>query len=156
MEYNLKLSVEDRFWQKVDKSGGPDACWPWTKTRNMGGYGQFSVRHRHVLAHRMSFLLSGGVIPSDLFVLHRCDNPPCCNPKHLFIGTNADNVLDRDNKNRQPRGELIGNSKLSNQKVVALKMLRSFGWRYGTLSVFFGISHNQVYRICRGKSRQNG
>ena len=89
--------VPTRFWSKVDMSGGPDACWPWTGTID-GGYGSFSYRtddgERTIPAHRMSLILSGVDISDDLMALHKCDNKPCCNPAHLYAGTDLQNKQD--------------------------------------------------------------
>jgi hypothetical protein len=155
----MKQSTEDRFWSKVDKSGGQDACWPWTRKPNTGGYGQFSIgRGKNIRVNRAAFLFSGGPIPEGLHVLHKCDNPMCCNPKHLFVGTHADNMADRSKKNRQARllGEKNPYAKLSNKQVFALKMLRSCGWRQTILATFFSVSQRHVSRICRGLSRTQG
>ena len=150
-------TTEDRFWRKVDKTGGPDACWPWTGGID-DGYGKFKLDKKSVLSHRAALMFSGGIIPVGLFVLHKCDNRPCCNPKHLFVGTNSDNVADMVSKNRQAgaHGEKSGRAKLSNRRVLALKKLRSLGWRYRTLAVFFGISEVHVSNICRGRYRTRG
>jgi len=110
----IKLTPKDeaRFWSKVDKSAGPDGCWLWTAGKFRQGYGCFDVAGKSVKAHRTAYTLTNGQIPHDgsahgLCVCHRCDNPPCCNPAHLFLGTHIDNVRDRENKGRNnpPRGD---------------------------------------------------
>lgn len=85
-----------------DVSAGPTACWPWTRGRHKAGYGCVSGRW---YAHRLAYEIARGPIPTGLHVLHRCDNPPCCNPAHLFLGTAADNSADKVAKGRQSRGE---------------------------------------------------
>lgn len=105
-EFNRKpktcIPVEERFWSKVDKKGpipkhdpqlGP--CWVWTASRQKrDGYGQFNFNGRPALAHRLSAIFSGMRVPNYLFVCHKCDNKPCVNPNHFFIGTCLDNALD--------------------------------------------------------------
>lgn len=92
-----RATFEKRFWARVDKSAGPDACWPWTGgTVAKEGYGIMSLGGRSRTASRISIeLTQGHPVPKGLFVCHHCDNPPCCNPAHLYVGTNADNMDDR-------------------------------------------------------------
>jgi hypothetical protein len=94
----LLLDLEERFWKQVQIS---DGCWEWTGSRrNRFGYGCFNVAGGKVLAHRMAWKIRNGAIPNRLCVLHRCDNPPCVNPDHLFLGTRGDNAHDMEAKER--------------------------------------------------------
>lgn len=90
-----RRALHDRFWEKVWKSD--DGCWEWTAYTDCFGYGCFGIGReaRSVGAHRISWELTYGTIPSGLWVLHRCDNPPCVRPDHLYLGTAADNSRDR-------------------------------------------------------------
>lgn len=99
------MSEVDRFWSKV-QVGEPDACWEWKTGRQKAGYGQFAREFTGVPmgAHRYSWQIHHGEIPEGMFVCHRCDNPPCCNPAHLFLGTAADNMADMALKGRQAKG----------------------------------------------------
>lgn len=95
---NKWCCVECRFWSHVDKSAGPDKCWPWLKgTYQCGGYGQFTVAgDKHLYAHRCCLVFSGIIIPHGHYGCHKCDNPICCNPhpKHVYVGTPSDNSND--------------------------------------------------------------
>ena len=91
----------ERFWDKVSRAG-PEECWPWTGTLGgSNGYGAFWLDGHQVPAHRYSLALSGIEIPPGMIVMHSCDNPPCVNPAHLSVGTNADNTADMFAKGRQ-------------------------------------------------------
>jgi hypothetical protein len=95
----------DRFWEKVVRLpvGSVNACWVWAAVKNKQGYGQFRVGRKMVLAHRFSWFLTHGK-ESEVCVCHRCDNPSCVRPDHLFEGSNSDNIADRVAKGRSGRG----------------------------------------------------
>jgi hypothetical protein len=94
-------SVEDRFWQNVDKRG-PDECWEWTVSRCRAGYGQFQIDGKKQKATRVSMMLANGRYPKEQ-ACHTCDNPPCVNPKHLFDGTQKENLRDASEQGRLRR-----------------------------------------------------
>lgn len=144
---------EARFWAKVDKSAGAEGCWPWTGARNWQDYGIFKLAGgtHGQSAHRYTWEVTNGRIPDGLQVLHRCDNPPCCNPAHLWLGTNTDNVADKMAKGRAKtaRGETNRHAKLTADQV---KEIRALG---GTMSQEkigqqFGVSQVQISNILRG------
>lgn len=85
------MSVEQRFWAKVDRSGGPDSCWNWTAAKYERGYGAFWLGKNNIRAHRFSWELATGVPIGEMLIDHRCHNPACVNPKHLRLVTNKQN-----------------------------------------------------------------
>ena len=141
-------TLAERFWEKVDKRG-PDECWPWKAHRHDSGYGRISMGGRRGKiegAHRVAWLLEHGSIPEGMDVLHKCDNPPCCNVRCLFLGTARTNVDDMFAKGRNPqlpRGEEHSCAKFTEQQVRdirANKALcrvsdRELGARYGVSNV---------------------
>ena len=98
-------SLQERFFSKVDVSGGPDACHEWRAAKNPKGYGRFAFGGRNALAHRVAWILARGPIlaqsrDEQSLVLHKCDNPGCVNVNHLFLGSNQDNLDDMRGKGR--------------------------------------------------------
>lgn len=110
------------FWQNVRK-GRSDQCWPWMRYRTETGYGRFRAGSQQVRAHRAAFMLAYGYDPAPLIICHTCDNPPCCNPSHLFAGTPSDNALDRMRKGRAnpPRGEASNRTPLTADQVIDMR-----------------------------------
>lgn len=90
--------LEAAFWGKVVKTQG--GCWEWTTPRDAQGYGHIQHNGKRYKAHRLSYLLNVGPFPAEQVICHRCDNPPCCNPEHLFAGTQSDNAQDMVRKGR--------------------------------------------------------
>lgn len=109
-----------RFWSKVRVSDKA-SCWEWLGTKHGKHYGHFKMGSFVAKAHRIAYELTYGKIPSGLLVCHKCDNPSCCNPRHLWVGTNDDNLKDRQKKERQARGERSGRAKLSDKDVLAIR-----------------------------------
>ncbi len=98
--------VVERFWSKVDRSGGPDACWPWTAHRGSDGYGKTWTGHCKIMAHRFALELTDGPATFEgAEAMHACDNRPCCNPAHLRWGTRRENAADMVAKGRQAHGD---------------------------------------------------
>lgn len=132
--------------------GLPDECWPWRGTIRRKGYGQMSVAGRTRLAHRLAYELAVGPIPDGLQVCHRCDNPPCCNPAHLFLGTAADNQHDKGAKGRAARGSANGGGgKLTEDQVRTIKARLARGDTPVALSHAYGVSAAMIRYIRSGK-----
>lgn len=164
--------MAERLMARVQK-GGPDECWPWTG----GGVGDYGLvlgdggsDAKQILTHRASYMVHVGPIPDGLWVLHRCDNPPCCNPAHLFVGTPADNVADMDAKGRRvtvvkygddhwtrqhperlSHGDRSPHAKLTNEQAAEVRRRYAAGnVLQRELAAEFGASQVQISRIVRG------
>ncbi len=114
---------EPCFWAKVDKTSHPGGCWLWTGAKSTAGYGQLRFKGKTYIASRLSYQFNVGSIPAGMFVCHRCDNPPCVNPTHLFLGTHTDNMHDCSLKGRclSPRGEAHLKAVLTENQVSAIR-----------------------------------
>jgi hypothetical protein len=151
----------DRFWSKVQKT---ETCWLWTASKRHKGYGAFCYERNGIKvqgrAHRFSWELHFGEIPEGLFVLHRCDNPACVRPDHLFLGTNQDNVDDMMAKGRHVaggarigtdykyrRGTEHHNAKLKPSDIQRIRQRRAAGDSYGKISREEQLSIGHVFRI---------
>lgn len=138
----------ERFWSHVDTSAD---CWIWRGTYRADGYGQFFVSGRRLRAHRVAFELSKGPIPSDLCICHRCDNPACVRPSHLFLGTIHDNINDRHIKGRStgPRGANNAAAKLSGSDVLQIRLLHAEGLNCVAISRLYPVGKTTVQKIIR-------
>jgi hypothetical protein len=147
----------DRFWNKVQRVG--DGCWEWTATRDSDGYGRILVGSRsdgtrqNARAHRVSYLLNCGSIPSGMEVLHKCDNPPCVRPDHLFLGTVDDNMKDMVAKKRAANqaGERNGFAKLTEDAVTAIRLAARDGESRGALARAYHVSESCIRAIVTNK-----
>lgn len=140
----------ERFWAKITKT---DGCWEWTGYKDRDGYGRlclFKLSGRpRALTHRIAYTLARGSVPDGMCVLHRCDNPPCCNPEHLFLGTNTENQADKVAKARQCVGEASGAAKLTEASVKEIRLLAGTGLRQKDIAAMFGITQPNVGYIVR-------
>lgn len=135
-----------RFFASVYRfSRDQRACWIWTGAFDSDGYGTFTYRGRTYKAHRFSLeQFLGAPIPAGLIVLHRCDNPPCVNPLHLNLGTNEDNVADRDRKGRVQHGNHHSKAKVTSADVIEIRQSNE---PCRALATKFGINIMTVYAI---------
>lgn len=141
----------DKFWSLVDRRGA-DECWNWmSPSAYEGGYGSFSYKGKSQRANRLAWQFTYGEIPGGMFVCHQCDNPPCCNPNHLFLGTTQENSKDKTTKGRAKgsnlKGVKNGRSKLTESEVIEIRNLhyivpgrelaKRFGVCYTTIKDIF-------------------
>lgn len=169
---HLSESDAFRFWSKV-KMTGLDECWLWKPpSRDRHGYGRFKWNGRTLIAPRVAFALTEGEARVGLFVLHRCDNPPCCNPRHLFVGTARDNTQDMMKKGRgkftpcdssrfnigqwraknlSSRGASHPGAKLTDETVRRIKLALANGVKGIDCAASFGCSTYTVSNIKLGK-----
>lgn len=147
MSMQLKLRDVSRFMRKVTRG---DGCWLWMGARCVAGYGRMGIGKKSVPAHRIAYLIATDVDPGDLCVLHRCDNPQCVRPDHLFLGTMTDNNLDMDAKGRRPTGERSHRSKLTEASVVQIRERYLSGETQHALAKEYGITQPAISRAIRG------
>lgn len=148
------------FWDNAEKA---DGCWLWSGSTQTFGYGKYDGR----LVHRVVWELTNGQIPDGLCVLHKCDNPPCVNPDHLFLGTKKDNTADMTAKGRdkgrwvkgqankcpaaaKARGEKHWMAKLSEADIVSIRSIRASGYTHRQMGKMYGVSHSMIGYILRG------
>ena len=151
--------MNDKFWSHVDKK--IDACWDWCGSKHRDGYGWFYDQGECHLAHRFSWFLAHGNYPKNICVLHKCDNPSCVRPDHLFLGTQLDNIQDRVNKNRSsggrngspPRGIRNPKAKLTYEQVQKIRKFYKNGVTQVVLAKQFSVVQSTIGRIVNNKIR---
>ena len=145
-EVEVLLESEQRFWPRVEKLS-TDECWEWKGPRYKSGYGMFTVGPGYVrTASRVAYILENGPLDEGKIACHRCDNPPCCNPSHLYAGTHADNSRDKIERGRAvPRRSLL----LTPDQVASI---RASSKTQREIATEFGISRPYVSRIRSGQS----
>ena len=148
-----RRTLEERFWKYVMKA---DDCWPWIGTTNHDGYGVLrtrleSGRRQSTFAHRVSWQMHYGEITEGLEVCHKCDNPPCVKPEHLFLATHIENIRDATVKGRMRglRGELNWNAKLTDKMVLEIHLMTSQGVSRTAIAKHFNVSTALISAIAR-------
>ena len=146
-------SLAHAFWSKVS-FGLSDECWDWSAATVRGGYGVLRYKKKLLRAPRVSWQLEHGREPPSSFdVCHSCDRPSCVNPRHLFLGTHADNMQDARRKGRWRPGEVA--KKLTEEQVRAARLLYSLGETQKTIAAAAGVSRRCIGRIVNGETYRN-
>ena len=147
-------NTPDKFWSMCEKR--ENSCWEWSKCLHKDGYGQLNYHRKYWLAHRLAWALTNGEIPPGMCVCHKCDNPKCINPDHLFLGSHADNMNDMKKKGRRKginAGEANGRAKITQR--IADEMRRKYkegGHTQMQLSAMYGLSQPTVSLILLNKA----
>lgn len=149
--------MKERFWKHVNIKSDNE-CWEWKGNINRSGYGQFTIRHKNYRSHRIAYDLTYDTIPDGKQVLHHCDNRKCCNPNHLFLGTNQDNMMDAKIKGKflGRDGKNNSNSKFMDFEIMEIRNLYMSGlYSYRNLSNIYKTSHSNICNIINKKSWKN-
>lgn len=163
---NLRRDTIRRFWAKVQKSD--EGCWLWMASKDQKGYGVFWIGDRFLKAQRASFLINKGYVPpSNLFICHKCDNPGCVRPDHLFVGSNQDNMLDMTRKGRSragekhpskykpesvPKGEQHYAAVLNEDIVREIRWFCKQGISHQNISELYGVCREAITRVANRKT----
>lgn len=158
-----RANSPSEIWSKVDKRG-PDECWPWKGWRNEQGYGRTEIKDVAYYAHRVIFdLVNPGVITlaapkmnESGFIRHSCDNPPCCNPVHLLVGTHQDNMDDKVARGRSPKypGATGPRCKLTEDDVRWIRFMKRFATKQA-LALLYDVSTATISGVLYGRTYQD-
>ena len=172
-EVNIPESKVAKFWSRVDVLGVED-CWNWKFGKNKAGYGQFCMMNRDFISSRVAYCIANGGIPKNTIICHKCDNPACCNPNHLYAGTFEDNYKDSVNRERLKysrvekkksalsaafperygivKGSTNGRSRLTESDVIELRRLRKEGiLTLREIAKRFDVSRSCVCHVLAGR-----
>ncbi len=136
----------ERFWNMVITG---DSCWKWKGATGQKGHAIFSLNQRAIRAHRYSFEIHFGPVPKGMQVCHTCDNPPCTNPEHLFLGTNKDNVDDMVSKKRHTFGSRNPMAKLKESDVLRIRALKDAGFKNFEIAAATSMSQSAICQILK-------
>ena len=141
-----KEPIGERLLRNVTKQS--NGCWEWTRYKNVCGYGVIGDGKKIFLTHRVSYEVHIGEVPKGMIVCHKCDNPGCVNPEHLFLGTIKDNVADMVKKNRHIKGEMVPSHKLTKEKALQIRKLYKTGaYTMVKLAEKYGVAYSTVNSV---------
>lgn len=148
--------INDRIMECLDVRSDYE-CWEWVCGRHQQGYGIIQIDDKKKKAHRVVYEMIVGPIPPGMKLLHKCDNPPCCNPNHLFLGTQADNIRDCESKGRSIHkainGSRNGMAKLNEEDIVTIRRLYADGaFSQYHIASNFGVSQTIIHRVVTNKA----
>lgn len=146
------MTTDPKFWARLSEPTAT-GCREWQGCRNVHGYGQVRRQRRTWYAHRYAWTLAHGPIPAGLVILHSCDNPACCNPLHLQLGTQATNIADMTSKGRRAMGTAHGHTRHDDVEVGFARVLVEEGYSRRAVSAYFGVAHTTVGNWVRGTCR---
>ncbi|RPI85131.1 MAG: hypothetical protein EHM34_00045 [Nitrosopumilales archaeon] len=149
---NYDQDMKNKLLSRIDiKDNG---CWEWKGAKHRQGYGNIGYKRKVCLAHRISWKLFRGDLRDDILVLHKCDNPPCINPDHLFLGSDRDNVLDSISKGRfyRAKGKDHYFSRFSNEQIKEIRKLSESGITYDKIAKLFDSHKATICHIVKRKS----
>ena len=149
-DYNEKTKLRIKENIKIDKNG----CWIWQGSKHRQGYGNIAYRNKPMLAHRISWIIFKGEIPSSIYVCHTCDVTSCCNPDHLFLGTQKENMDDAHDKGKYENRNISKNRriKLNFEQVQEIKKLHKQGMKRKDLQIKYSVSQTCIAKILTGVS----
>jgi hypothetical protein len=149
---NSQEYIDKCLWSKINKAGEDD-CWEWQGHRDLKGYGTLIFFGKRVLAHRVICKLTHEDFDEGLLACHKCDNPPCCNPNHLYPGTYKDNSNDKHQRGRAniSKGENNGRAKITAAQVIELRNLFAGGMTKGALATKYGLTWSTVDKIVKNQ-----
>jgi len=149
----LTQELLNRFLGKIKNTGNINDCWEWQAGTSAAGYGIFNVGETDYISTRISYSLHYKQDPLELCVLHKCDNPKCCNPHHLFLGTKSDNMKDMADKGRSNKGEAVNTNKLTEEQVKYIRLAYATGaMNKSELAREFGVYHSNIISIVNNKT----
>jgi len=146
-----RTTIRERFTDKYEV-GDPEECWEWQGQRNDQGYGLFSIEGNANRAHRIAWSLHNSRTPGSMLVCHHCDNPPCVNPAHLFLGTVSDNTQDMLSKGRGMVGEKQPIAKLNDMAVRVIRFKHAEGVESDELAEKHGVSRSTINDVVYGRT----
>jgi LysM repeat protein len=162
-----RQSTTERLWSKITKAQDANSCWPWTGPVGTRGYGLLTVASKTKQAHRLVWEEQHGAISDGMVICHKCDNPNCCNPNHLFIGTQKDNLADCRAKGRFPagprhglalhperraRGSKVSTAKLTERDIPEIYHAKVAGDSIYAIAERYGVSASTIHLVCKGKT----